>query len=74
MRKFITLACAAMMLAACSPKTDSMENQTNENKAIETIMSRVSVRTFTGEKISDEQIDTLLRAAMAAPSERHLCH
>lgn len=68
MRKFITLACAAMMLAACSQKTNSMENQTNENKAIETIMSRVSVRTFTGEKISDEQIETLLRAAMAAPS------
>ena len=39
-----------------------------EKTAIETIMTRVSVREFTGEKISNEQIDTLLRAAMAAPS------
>ena len=31
-------------------------------------MTRVSVREFTGEKISEAQIDTLLRAAMAAPS------
>ena len=38
------------------------------NPAIENIMTRVSVRQFTGEKISAEQLDTLLRAAMAAPS------
>lgn len=31
-------------------------------------MTRVSVRQFTGEPISQEQIDTLMRAAMAAPS------
>ncbi len=35
---------------------------------IENIMTRTSVRQFTGEKISQEQIDTLLRCAMAAPS------
>lgn len=39
-----------------------------ENQAIKNIMTRVSVREFTGEKISDEQIDTLMRAAMSAPS------
>ena len=39
-----------------------------ENQAIKTILTRVSVREFTGEKISDAQIDTLLRAAMSAPS------
>ncbi len=39
-----------------------------KNEAIENLMTRVSVREFTGEKISAEQIDTLLRAAMAAPS------
>ena len=37
-------------------------------EAIDNIMTRVSVREFTGGKISAEQIDTLLRAAMAAPS------
>ncbi len=35
---------------------------------IENIMTRTSVRAFTGEAISQEQIDTLLRCAMAAPS------
>ena len=39
-----------------------------ENQAIQNIMTRVSVREFTGEKISEAQVDTLLRAAMAAPS------
>ena len=45
-----------------------MKNQVTTNPAIENIMTRVSVREFTGEKISDAQLDTLLRAAMAAPS------
>ncbi|RMD75303.1 MAG: nitroreductase family protein, partial [Lentisphaerae bacterium] len=32
------------------------------------ILKRRSVRQFTGEKVNDEQIDLLLKAAMAAPS------
>lgn len=63
MKKLITLALAAMMFAACSNNTNRMKNE-----AIDNIMTRVSVRQFTGEPISQEQIDTLLRAAMAAPS------
>ena len=57
------LALAVMIFAACTKQEKSMENQ-----AINNIMTRMSVREFTGEKISDGQIDTLLRAAMAAPS------
>ena len=63
MKKLIILAIAATMCAACSNQPTVMENQ-----AINNIMTRVSVREFTGEKISEAQIDTLLRAAMAAPS------
>ena len=63
MKKIILLALAAISFAACSNQPKVMENQ-----AINTIMTRVSVREFTGEKISDAQLDTLLRAAMAAPS------
>lgn len=63
MKKLIILCAAAMVLAACNNQPKSMENQ-----AINNIMTRVSVRNFTGEKISDEQIETLLRAGMAAPS------
>ena len=63
MKKIILFAFAAITLAACNQQTTVMENQ-----AIKNIMTRVSVREFTGEKISEAQIDTLLRAAMAAPS------
>ena len=38
------------------------------NSAIENIMSRTSVRSYTDRKVSREQVDTLLRAAMAAPT------
>lgn len=63
MKKIFILALAAAMFAGCTQQPQVMENQ-----AIKNIMTRVSVREFTGEKISEEQIDTLLRAAMAAPS------
>jgi nitroreductase len=36
--------------------------------AIQAIMTRRSVRSFTEEPVTDEQLETLLRAAMAAPS------
>ena len=63
MKKLILFAFAVITLAACNQQPEFMENQ-----AITNIMTRVSVREFTGEKISEAQIDTLLRAAMAAPS------
>lgn len=63
MKKIILFALAAITLAACNQQPKVMENQ-----AITNIMTRVSVREFTGEKISEAQIDTLLRAAMSAPS------
>ena len=62
-KKFILCALAVITLAACNQQPKVMENQ-----AITNIMTRVSVREFTGEKISEAQIDTLLRAAMSAPS------
>ena len=63
MKKVILLALTVIAFAACSKQPSVMENQ-----AIQNIMTRVSVREFTGEKISEAQVDTLLRAAMAAPS------
>jgi nitroreductase len=36
--------------------------------ALEAIMTRRSVRSFTDEPVNDEQLDVVLRAAMAAPS------
>ena len=63
MKRIILAALGAIVLTACTQQPTEMKNQ-----AIDNIMTRVSVREFTGEKISAEQIDTLLRAAMAAPS------
>lgn len=39
--------------------------------AIQAIMTRRSIRKYTGEPVSDEEIEVLLRAAMAAPSSRN---
>lgn len=64
MKKLLTFALAVTMLTACAKQ----QPKVMENQAIKNIMTRVSVREFTGEKISEAQIDTLLRAAMAAPS------
>ena len=63
MKRIILAALCAMTLIGCTQQPKSMENP-----AITNIMTRVSVRQFTGEKISQAQVDTLLRAAMAAPS------
>ena len=63
MKQILSLALTALLAVACTQQPTKMENQVINN-----IMTRVSVREFTGEKISEEQIDTLLRAAMAAPS------
>ena len=63
MKKIVLITLVTCVLTGCVKQTQVMENQ-----AIENIMTRVSVREFTGEKISESQIDTLLRAAMSAPS------
>lgn len=60
--KKVFLALVAVALLSCQQQPSTMETVLN------TIQSRVSVREFTGEKISDAQIEALLRAGMAAPS------
>ena len=70
MKKSFIAAMCAVALMACNKQAENMQNEqvNKQEAALENIMTRVSVRQFTGEKISDEQIDILLRAAMAAPS------
>lgn len=55
---------AAMVVAAACGK----EAQPAQKSALEVIKARTSIRSFTGEKLSEEQINTLLDAAMAAPT------
>lgn len=39
-----------------------------DNKALENIMTRTSVRAYSSRKVTDEELETIIRAAMAAPS------
>lgn len=64
MNKLFLLASIVMLTIGCTPATRNMKH----NTAIQVITTRVSVRNFTQEKPSAQQIDTLLRCAMSAPS------
>lgn len=64
MKKNLLILAVAALIASCANKPADMNN----DATIETILTRVSVRQFTADKPSDEQIETLLRCAMAAPS------
>ncbi|MDE5835707.1 MAG: nitroreductase family protein [Paramuribaculum sp.] len=62
----------ALGLVFTSYKWISTSSQTNDeqtrNTTIADIMSRTSVRSYSGKEVESEKIDTLLRAAMAAPT------
>ena len=63
--KRLSLILIAVLIVAAS----CCKNETPAQKgAIDVIKARTSIRTFTGEKLSEEQIHTLLDAAMAAPT------
>lgn len=64
MKKLILFVASVAMLLSCT----NSKNPTAMDSVFNNILTRVSVRDFTGDKISQAQIDTLLRAAMAAPS------
>lgn len=68
MKRILIVMLAATILAGCSTKGTGSDT---ENSTIQTILTRTSVRQFTGEKISEAQLDTLLRAGMAAPTARN---
>ena len=59
---FFALSCSSM-IAQTSNKSQIV---------IDNIMTRASVRGFLQQPVPQEKIDTLLRAAMAAPTDRNL--
>lgn len=63
MRKncFLVAIIAVTLLSGC-------KSQKDEKSAIDVIMSRTSIRSFTGDPVSREQLETILKAGMAAPS------
>ncbi len=70
MKKLILVIGAVLAIASCVEK--NAKKPEYGNPTLETIMTRYSVRSYTGQKVSKEQIDTLLRAGMAAPSGMNL--
>lgn len=68
MRKllFISLiAVASLLVSSCC---GGNKEANPGDAAIANIMNRKSVRNFTGESITQEQLETILKAAMAAPT------
>ena len=66
MKKFFWITVGlAMLLAGCC---NGNKAQDATEAAINTIMNRKSVRSFTDQKLTEQQIETLMKAAMAAPS------
>ena len=66
--KFITITFLAMgNIVGCAPK-----QQDSAQAVLDNIFSRKSVRSYTDEQVSPEQVETLLKAAMAAPSGRNM--
>ena len=73
MKKMIFLVAAALIMASCTcNKDESASTPSNAEATMATIMNRKSVRSYTGEAVSDSTITLLLRAAMAAPSGRNI--
>ncbi len=56
----------AMLFLLCTSSPDRSEF------VLETIHQRTSIRSFTDQAVTEEQLETLLRAAMAAPSSRNV--
>lgn len=64
MKQLLCLCAALLVLTAACCK----EEAPKQKGALDVIKARTSIRSFTGEKLTEEQIHTLLDAAMAAPT------
>lgn len=60
---FVVTILVALFLSACSGQT-----QECSPSALDVIMTRTSIRSFTGDPVSKEQLETILKAGMAAPT------
>lgn len=78
--KIVSLVLAVALIAALARSVYVAKSVTSaaaptESKAqvvLQNILSRKSVRSYTDQPVSREQLDTLVRAAMAAPSGRDM--
>ncbi len=71
MKLALCLAAGIASLASCCNSSKTAAGSL-DNAAIQNILSRKSVRSFTDQQVSEEQMTVMLRAAMAAPSGRDI--
>ena len=65
MKQIITILIALFAIMSCGTPAG---NQDPSKAVLDNILSRKSVRSYTEQEVSQEQIETILKAAMAAPS------
>ncbi len=69
MRTVSLLLLAATVMTGCNCNNNQPSNSSdNMNNAIETLMTRTSIRSFTDRAVSADTVEMLLRAGMAAPT------
>lgn len=58
----------ALFIAMAAALVSGCKGQESTPSALDVIMTRTSIRSFTGESVSQEQLETILKAGMAAPT------
>lgn len=66
----LAIAVVVLVVKICvgASSSEADEASTSSSSAIDNIMTRTSIRAYTSDTIADATMETLLRAAMAAPS------
>jgi nitroreductase len=65
----IVIVLAAIMISCCTKEEKNEVVQNNSSKStIDVIHERTSIRSYTNQEVSREQLEILVRAGMAAPS------
>ena len=72
MKKILSTLVATVIAAMVSVMGFAQDKQDASQAVLDNIHARKSVRSYTKEPVSQEQVETLLKAAMAAPSGRNL--
>ncbi len=69
MKKIFIISSIVILFISCSVNT-GQKNVSHSNETLETILNRTSIREYTNDEISQEELEDLLRAGMSAPSSR----
>lgn len=70
MKKVMLFLAAAAMMAACCNKQETVATDNTADVVMQNILSRKSVRAYTGDTIPAATLENILRAAQAAPTGR----